>query len=119
MKFFCPIPHWWNPLLDEGFRCFTKATSKSATLIAKAIRQEIFDATGLTASAGVSYCKFLAKIASDINKPNGMKVILPHEAPAFLEALPIGKFYGIGKVTASKLQRMGAYRSRSQGFARN
>lgn len=95
--------------LDEAYLDVTepKRGPQSATLIAKAIREEIFELTNLTASAGVSYCKFLAKIASDINKPNGMKVILPHEAEAFLEALAIQKFHGIGKVTAAKMDRMG------------
>jgi DNA polymerase-4 len=95
--------------LDEAYLDVTepKRGPQSATLIAQAIRAEIYAATQLTASAGVSYCKFLAKIASDINKPDGIKVILPAEATAFLEALPIQKFHGIGKVTAAKMQRMG------------
>lgn len=95
--------------LDEAYLDVTQPLRgpRSATLIAQAIRADIEAATQLTASAGVSYCKFLAKVASDINKPNGLKVILPHEALAFLEALPIGKFHGIGKVTAEKLHRMG------------
>ncbi|MEM1215593.1 MAG: DNA polymerase IV, partial [Bacteroidota bacterium] len=71
------------------------------------IRKEIWETTQLTASAGVSYCKFLAKIASDINKPNGLKVILPQEAWQFIGELPIEKFFGIGKVTAAKMRRMG------------
>lgn len=95
--------------LDEAYLDVTEPLQgpKSATLIASAIRQEIFDTTQLTASAGVSYCKFLAKIASDINKPNGMKVILPKDALTFIAKLPIEQFYGIGKVTAAKLRRMG------------
>src|SRR5438105_15119066 len=63
--------------------------------------------TQLTASAGVSYCKFLAKIASDAHKPDGLTVISQEEAPAFLEALPIEKFFGVGKVTATKLRELG------------
>jgi len=63
----------------------------------------------LTASAGISINKFLAKVASDINKPNGQKVILPEEALDFLEALPIQKFFGIGKVTAEKMKRQGIF----------
>jgi DNA polymerase-4 len=95
--------------LDEAYLDVTepKLGPHSATLIAEAIRAKILARTQLTASAGISYCKFLAKVASDINKPDGMKVILPEEALAFLGELPIEKFHGIGKVTASKLQRMG------------
>lgn len=95
--------------LDEAYLDVTdpKLGPKSATLIAKAIREKIFAETQLTASAGISYCKFLAKVASDINKPNGMKVILPEEAWDFLGELPVEKFHGIGKVTANKLRRMG------------
>ncbi len=61
----------------------------------------------MTASAGVSYCKFLAKLASDAHKPDGLKVISPEHAPAFLEALSIDKFFGVGKVTAGKLRKLG------------
>lgn len=95
--------------LDEAYLDVTepKQGPRSATLIAQAIREKILDATQLTASAGISYCKFLAKVASDINKPNGMKVILPDEALDFLGELPVEKFHGIGKVTANKLRRMG------------
>ena len=66
-----------------------------------------WEQTELTASAGVSYCKFLAKIASDRNKPDGLTVITPLEAPAFLETLPIEKFFGVGKVTAARLKTLG------------
>ena len=78
----------------------------SATLIANEIRKKIFEKTQLTASAGVSFNKFLAKVASDINKPNGIKVITPNEAIRFLEKLPIEKFFGIGKVTAKRMHTM-------------
>ena len=90
--------------LDEAFLDVTenKMGLKSAILIARQIRQKIKEKTGLNASAGVSYNKFLAKIASDLNKPNGQAVILPEEAQEFLENLPIKKFFGIGKVTAEK-----------------
>jgi len=64
-------------------------------------------ATELTASAGVSYCKFLAKLASDAHKPDGLTVITPEQAPAFLDALLIEKFFGVGKVTAAKLRELG------------
>ena len=98
--------------LDEAYLDVTRTKKgpASATLIAEEIRQGIFEKTQLTASAGVSFNKFLAKIASDINKPNGIKVIQPEEAEAFLEALSIEKFHGIGKVTAEKMRRMGIYR---------
>ncbi|MEL7162573.1 MAG: DNA polymerase IV [Bacteroidota bacterium] len=95
--------------LDEAYLDVTepKRGPASATLIAKAIRKEIFATTQLTASAGVSFNKFLAKVASDINKPNGMKVITREEAPAFLAALPVKDFHGVGKKTAARLEKMG------------
>ncbi|MFN7115282.1 MAG: DNA polymerase IV [Saprospiraceae bacterium] len=95
--------------LDEAYLDVTdnKKGIKSATLVAQEIRRRIQEETQLTASAGVSFNKFLAKIASDINKPNGIKVITPAEATDFLEALPIEKFHGVGKVTADKMKRMG------------
>lgn len=91
--------------LDEAYLDVTcdKLKIGSATLIARQIKQQIKEETGLTASAGVSYNKFLAKIASDYDKPNGLKVILPEQASAFLEKLPVEKFHGIGKVTARKM----------------
>lgn len=97
--------------LDEAFMDVTenKKDLKSAILIAKQIRQKIRERTGLNASAGVSYNKFLAKIASDLNKPNGQAVILPEEAEGFLEKLPIKKFFGIGKVTAEKMTALGIH----------
>ncbi len=97
--------------LDEAYLDVSVPRSGplSATLIAEEIRQKIFETTGLTASAGVSFNKFLAKVASDINKPNGLKVILPAEAIPFLEKLPIEKFHGIGKVTAEKMRNLGIY----------
>ena len=95
--------------LDEAFLDVTenKKNIASATIIAKEIRGRIFSETGLTVSAGVSYNKFLAKIASDINKPNGIAVIKPTEAEKFLETLPIGKFYGIGKASEKKMIALG------------
>ncbi len=93
--------------LDEAFLDVTenKKGMTSATLIAEEIRKRIFEELQLTASAGVSFNKFLAKIASDINKPNGIKVITPDEAIPFLEKLPIEKFFGVGKVTAAKMHK--------------
>ena len=95
--------------LDEAYLDVTepKRGPASATLIARAIRREILETTQLTASAGVSFNKFLAKVASDINKPNGMKVITREQAPAFLAALPVKDFHGVGKVTAARLEKMG------------
>lgn len=97
--------------LDEAYMdvTFAKKGLPSATLIAKEIRQRIFEETGLTASAGVSYNKFLAKVASDVNKPNGIFVVTPKQAKAFIEELEVKKFFGIGKVTASKLNKMGVW----------
>jgi len=97
--------------LDEAYLDVTenKLGKKSAIAIAQRIRRDIYVQTGLTASAGISFNKFLAKVASDINKPNGMKVILPGEAEAFLEALPVEKFHGIGRVTADKMRKMGIF----------
>jgi DNA polymerase IV len=95
--------------LDEAYLDVTsnKINCPSATIIAKMIRQRIEEATDLTASAGVSYNKFIAKIASDVNKPDGLTVILPTQAEAFLDELPVGKFFGIGKVTAKALNNIG------------
>lgn len=97
--------------LDEAFLDVTvnKVNNPSATLLATEIRQRIKEEVGLNASAGISYNKFLAKTASDINKPNGQAVILPKDAEAFLEKLPIEKFYGVGKVTAEKMNKLGIY----------
>jgi DNA polymerase IV len=97
--------------LDEAYLDVTenKLGIVSAQQIAQDIRSHIFETTQLTASAGVSVNKFLAKMASGINKPNGMAVILPHQAADFVETLPIEKFHGIGKVTAGKLHDMGIF----------
>ncbi|WP_340110811.1 DNA polymerase IV [Maribellus mangrovi] len=97
--------------LDEAYLdvTFAKKGKPSATLIAQEIRKRIFDETGLTASAGVSYNKFLAKVASDVNKPNGIFVVTPKEAQDFIDELEVKRFFGIGKVTASKLNKMGVW----------
>ncbi|MDX1941543.1 MAG: DNA polymerase IV [Saprospiraceae bacterium] len=97
--------------LDEAYLDVTdnKKGMKSATLIAQEIRKRIEEETQLTASAGVSFNKFLAKIASDVNKPNGIKVITPDEAIVFIEGLPIEKFHGIGRVTAEKMKKLGIH----------
>jgi DNA polymerase IV len=98
--------------IDEAFLDVThdKKNIGSATVIAKRIRSEIKLRTGLTASAGISVNKFLAKIASDINKPDGLFLIHPEEAEKFIEELPVEKFYGIGKVTAGKMHKLGIYK---------
>ena len=97
--------------LDEAYLDVTenKKGNPSATLIAEEIRKKIFDKTGLTASAGISVNKFVAKIASDYNKPNGQKTVNPDEVEAFIEVLDVKKFYGIGKVTAEKMYQLGIY----------
>ncbi len=97
--------------LDEAYLDVTtnKKNNPSATLIAQEIRTQIFKETGLTASAGIASNKFVAKIASDFNKPNGQKTVTPNDMIAFLEALPIGKFYGVGKVTRDKMYQLGIF----------
>lgn len=97
--------------LDEAYLDVTvnKKGNPSATLLAQEIRQRIFEETGLTASAGISVNKFIAKVASDYNKPNGQKTVNPHEILDFLENLPIKKFHGIGKVTAEKMYQLGIF----------
>ena len=98
--------------IDEAFIDVTDDTKKigSATVIARKIRSDIRQKTGLSASAGISVNKFLAKIASDINKPDGMFLIKPDEAEKFIENLSIEKFYGIGKVTALKMHNLGIHK---------
>jgi len=95
--------------LDEAYLDVTEAvhTLEEAVRLAQDIKQQIWEQTQLTASAGISYCKFLAKIASDAHKPDGLTIISQVEASAFLEALPIEKFFGVGKVTAAKLRDLG------------
>ncbi|MBT8181793.1 MAG: DNA polymerase IV [Eudoraea sp.] len=97
--------------LDEAYLDVTlnKKGNPSATLIAQEIRQRIFNEVGLTASAGISINKFVAKIASDYNKPNGQKTVNPEEVIQFLEDLEIRKFYGVGKVTAAKMYNLGIF----------
>jgi DNA polymerase-4 len=98
--------------LDEAYLDVTedKKGIRSAVLIAQEIRECIFEEIGLTASAGVSFNKFLAKIASDINKPNGITIVTPDKAQAFVDELPIHKFFGVGKVTASKMRNLGIFK---------
>jgi len=95
--------------LDEAYLDVTapKSGLDSGTAVAKAVRAEIFEATQLTASAGVAPNKFLAKIASDWKKPNGLFVIRPHEVEGFLAPLPVARIPGVGKVMDAKLQALG------------
>jgi DNA polymerase-4 len=97
--------------LDEAYLDVTqnKKGNPSATLIAKEIRERIFKEVGLTASAGISINKFVAKVASDYNKPNGQKTVNPENVLEFLEHLDIRKFFGIGKVTAEKMYQKGIF----------
>lgn len=100
--------------LDEAYLDVTenKISETSATRIAEAIKKNVREQVGLTVSCGVSYNKFLAKIASDWKKPDGLFVIRPQEASGFLENLPIGKFYGVGKVTEAKMKSLGVHTGR-------
>lgn len=97
--------------LDEAYLDVTtnKKGNPSASLLAQEIRLRIFNEVGLRASAGISINKFVAKIASDYNKPNGQKTVTPDEVIPFLEELPIRKFYGVGKVTTEKMYQLGIF----------
>ncbi len=95
--------------LDEAYLDVTtnKPGIAVATEVAQRIRARIRDETGLTASAGVSYNKFLAKLASDLKKPDGQAVITPARGPAFVQALPVARFHGIGPATAARMEALG------------
>ena len=97
--------------LDEAYLDVTHPLDgpPSGTLIARAIKNAIREESGLTASAGVSFNKFLAKTASGMNKPDGLTLIRPEDATAFLAALPIERFYGVGEVTARKMKELGIH----------
>ena len=103
----------WTPLveplsLDEAYLDVTAACeSRPAVEIARAIKAEIVERTGLTASAGVSFNKLLAKLASDLRKPDGLSVIRPEKALAFLASLPIERFHGVGPATAARMRQLG------------
>ncbi|MBS3807639.1 MAG: DNA polymerase IV [Bacteroidales bacterium] len=110
MEIFLDYTELVEPLsIDEAFMDVTenKKHVQSATFIAREIKERIRETTGLTASAGVSINKFLAKTASDYDKPDGLYVIRPEEAETFVEDLPIEKIHGVGKVTAGKMHRLG------------
>ena len=110
-EIFCEYTDIVEPLsLDEAFLDVTEnyMGMKSATLIAREIKQKVYHRTGkLTASAGVSFNKFIAKVASDMNKPDGITVITPDMADKFMDRLPIRKFFGVGKVTEEKMINLG------------
>ncbi|MBF6648394.1 DNA polymerase IV [Methylobacter sp. BlB1] len=109
-KIFAGYTELVEPLsLDEAYLDVsdTQLHQGSATLIAKAIKAAIKQETGLIASAGISYNKFLAKIASDMDKPDGLYLITPEQGARFVEQLTIDKFHGIGKATAQKMQALG------------
>jgi DNA polymerase-4 len=109
-RIFAEYTELFEPLsLDEAYLDVTEVSRcrGSATLIAKEIKERIRQQTGLTASAGVSYNKFLAKIASDLDKPDGLYLITPEQGPEFVEQLPIGKFHGIGRATEKKMHELG------------
>src|SRR3954465_8159044 len=94
--------------LDEAYLDVTEDRHGlgSARAIAEDIRRRIREETGLTASAGVSYCKFIAKLASDHRKPNGLGGITPEKGPEFVASLPVARFHGVGPVTAHKMERL-------------
>ena len=95
--------------LDEAYLDVTENLKgiPTAVQVARQIRARILEETGLTASAGISYNKFLAKLASDQRKPNGQFVITPEMGPAFVEGLPVARFHGVGPATAAKMERLG------------
>ena len=95
--------------LDEAYLDLTENTMNqpSASILAEKIRQQIYFETGLTATAGVAANKFLAKVASGMNKPNGLTVIHPKDSFDFIQRLPVGKFFGVGKVTEERMLHLG------------
>ncbi|HDZ41306.1 MAG TPA: DNA polymerase IV [Bacteroidetes bacterium] len=110
------IFHNYSPLvealsIDEAFLdvSMTAANLDAATAIARNIKKEIRDKTGLGCSAGISVNKFLAKLSSDVNKPDGLYIIYPSDIDQFICSLPIERFFGIGKVTAEKMHRFGIH----------
>ena len=97
--------------LDEAYLDVTEDRHGlgTARAIAEDIRRRIREETGLTASAGVSYCKFIAKLASDYRKPDGLTVITPERGPEFVASLPVARFHGVGPVTARKMESLGIF----------
>lgn len=112
MQIFLEYTDKVEPLsLDEAFLDVTvnHKGNRSATLIAREIKRKIESQTNLTASAGVSYNKFLAKLASDYRKPDGLFVVEPEKAALFVEQLPVNKFFGVGRVTAARMAELGIH----------
>ena len=105
--------------LDEAYLDVTlnKHGIVVATQVATMIRARIKEVKHLNASAGISYCKFLAKMASDLNKPNGQAVITPRMGPSFVEALPVKKFHGVGPATAEKMHRLRHIEGKVRGLS--
>src|SRR5205814_8941140 len=99
---------WW---LDEAYLDVTENLQgiESATEIARRIKAKIRAETQLTASAGVSYNKFLAKLASDYRKPDGLFAITPEMGPSFVETLPVERFHGVGPATAAEMKELGIF----------
>jgi DNA polymerase IV len=109
---FAEYTHLIEPLsLDEAYLDVTEDRKGlgSAKAIAEDIRRRIREDTKLTASAGVSYCKFIAKLASDYRKPDGLTVIRPEQGPEFVASLPVARFHGVGPVTAKKMEALGIF----------
>src|SRR5205814_1518057 len=100
--------------LDEAYLDLTTraASLEDAALIARALKRDIVEQTGLTATAGVSFNKFLSKLASDHHKPDGLTVITPDVAPGFIAALPIEKIHGVGPVSEARLRELGVVTGR-------
>lgn len=98
--------------LDEAFLdvTYNKIDLPSATLIANSIREAIKSEIGITCSAGISYSKFFAKIATEVNKPDGYFTITPEYGPEYVKSLPIEKFFGVGQVTAKKMNQLGVFK---------
>jgi len=110
MAIFKSVTPLVEPLsLDEAYLDITSCVSdfSEAVQLARALKERISEETGLTASAGVSFNKLLSKLGSDAHKPDGLTLITPEQAPAFLDALPIDKFFGVGRVTAAALRERG------------
>src|SRR3546814_7856244 len=108
------ISDWSSDVCSSDLVSRDRAELGSATATARLIRRRIREETGLTASAGVSYNKLIAKLASDQNKPDGLTVIPPGKGAAFVQTLSIRRFHGIGPVTAAKMEGLGIFSGADQ-----